>query len=147
MDSSFKYPKLDLDRHTKYLNVLAKIAADIPSPIRSNARHAACVVIQNDIVAFGVNEMKSHPFQAKFSKNKEAVYLHAETSAIKNALKYVSVDDLERATLYVARIKSCPNHLLHFGLSRPCSGCVRCINTFGIRQVVFSLDHGYEMLY
>lgn len=142
----YPYPKMELNRHTKFLNLLAKVASDIPNPIRSNARHAACVVFQNDIVSFGVNEMKSHPFQAKYSKNKESVYLHAETSAIKNALKYISVSDLEKATLYVTRIKSCPNHRLHFGLSRPCSGCMRCINAFGLKQVVYSLDSGYEIL-
>lgn len=91
---------MDVGRHSKFLNVLSKVAVDIPTPVRSNARMASCVVFQNDIVSFGVNEMKSHPFQAKYSKNKSAVYLHAETSAIKNALKYISLEELEKATLY-----------------------------------------------
>lgn len=147
-ESMNPYPTMELDRHAKFMNILAKIAADIPSPIRTNARHAACVVMHNNIISFGVNEMKSHPFQAKFSKNKEAVYLHAETSAIKNALKYISISEIEKATLYVTRLKSSPTHKLRFGFSRPCSGCMRCINTFGLKQVVFSLDddNGYDIL-
>lgn len=136
------YPTMELGRHSKFLNVLSKVAVDIPTPVRTNARLASCVVYKNNIVAFGVNEMKSHPFQAKFAKNREAVYLHAETSAIKNALKYITVEELEKSTLYVARVKSNCNHELVFGLSMPCPGCQHCINTFNLKKVVYTLDNG-----
>lgn len=129
-------------KHTKYLNLLSKIAADIQNPVRPNARMASCIVYKNDVIAFGINEMKSHPFQAKFGKNSEAVFLHAETSAIKNALKYVSVELLEKCTLYVCRIKHYDfnKNKLVFGTAKPCCGCLRCINTFNLKKVVYSLD-------
>lgn len=137
---------MDVGRHSKFLNVLSKVAVDIPTPVRSNARMASCVVFQNDIVSFGVNEMKSHPFQAKYSKNKSAVYLHAETSAIKNALKYISLEELEKATLYVARVKLCGDQL-GFGLAKPCAGCRHCIKSFKLKRTIFTLDNtGWEML-
>lgn len=136
-------------KHTKYMNMLSKIAADIPQPVGGNARLSACVVYRGDIVSFGINEMKSHPFQAKYGKNADSVFLHAETSAIKNALKYISQDELEKSTLYICRVKYM-NHTkkqLIFGLSKPCPGCFRCINTFNIKQVYYSLDgHGYSVL-
>ena len=136
-------------RHIKYINLLSKIATDIVNPVGGNARLAACIVYKNDVVAFGVNQMKSHPFQAKYGKNSDSVFLHAETSAIKNALKYISHDELEKSTLYICRVKYMDHtkKKLIFGLSKPCPGCFRCINTFNIKQVVFSLDgHGYDVL-
>jgi deoxycytidylate deaminase len=130
------------DRHAKVINLLAKIAIDIPVPVRLNSRLAAAVVYKGDIVALGVNEMKTHPFQAKYAKNDMAVYLHAETSAIKNSLREISVDELGQASLYVVRIKSTPCHKTVFGLSKPCCGCQRCIETFGLKKVYYTLDNG-----
>jgi deoxycytidylate deaminase len=135
------------DRHTKIINLLAKVATDIPVPVRTNSRLAAAVVYRGDIVAFGTNEMKTHPFQAKYAKNDMAVFLHAETSAIKNSLREISIDELEASSLYVVRIKSTPSHKTVFGLSRPCSGCQRCIEAFGLRKVYYTLDSGqYQTL-
>lgn len=134
-------------RHAKIINLLAKIAVDIPVPVRLNSRLAAAVVYRGDIISLGTNEMKTHPFQARYAKNDKAVYLHAETSAIKNALKYISVDELGLCSLYVVRVKSTPSHGAVFGLSRPCCGCQRCIETFGLKKVYFTLDNGtYETL-
>ena len=128
-------------KHTKIINVLSKIAADI-SPIKS-ARLSACVVYRNDIISFGVNERKSHPFQAKYGKNGDAVFLHAETSAIKNALKYISVDELTKCSLYICRVKfhDCTKEKLIFGTAKPCPGCFRCIHTFNLKNVYYTLDN------
>jgi deoxycytidylate deaminase len=136
-------------KHSRYMNVLSKIASDIECPVGGNARLAACIVYRNDIVSFGVNMMKSHPFQAKYGKNPDSVFLHAETCAIKNALKYISEDELRKSTMYICRVKfyDAERKNLVFGLSRPCAGCFRCINTFNIRKVVYSLDNeGYDLL-
>jgi len=148
------YPRMPLaseiargDKHSKYLNILSKIAFDL-SPVKS-ARLAACVVYKNDIVSFGTNIMKSHPFQARYGKNKDAVYLHAETSAIKNALKYINVDKLNRCTLYICRVKyeAADKSNMIFGTAKPCSGCFKCINTFDIKDVYFTLDNqSYSIL-
>lgn len=138
-------PKLNEEeggKHSRYLNILSKVAADIPVPVKGNNRMSACIVYKNDIVAFGINERKSHPFQAKYRKNDEAVFLHAETSAIKNALKYITVEELEKSTLYVCRIKyqDFNKRKLVFGLSKPCCGCMNCIEAFNIRNVIYTLD-------
>lgn len=137
------------DKHTKYMNILSKIASDIIMPAKANTRVSAAVVYKNNIISFGINARKSHPFQAKFGKNKDAVYLHAETDAIKNALKYITIDELEKSTLYVCRIKFTDTMKkgMIFGLSKPCPGCTRCIVNFGIQSVIYSLDNtGYAML-
>lgn len=137
------------NRHDRYMNILAKIASDVVDSPVGNARLAACIVYKNDIVSFGTNSMKTHPFQARYGRNKESIYLHAETSAIKNALNSISVSELSKCSLYICRVKFSDAHKqnLVFGLAKPCSGCFRCINTFGIRKVIFSLDNqSYGML-
>lgn len=149
MNNVIPYPRMaeipqkrvSAGKHTKYIDILSKIASDL-SPVKS-ARIAACVVLQNDIVSFGVNEMKSHPFQARYGKNSDAVYLHAETSAIKNALKYIPLNELKRCTLYICRVKytDASKTKLMFGTAKPCSGCYRCINTFDISRVYYTLDN------
>ena len=86
----------------KYLSVLEKMAEAVPAASHRGlrARLAACVVYKRDIVSFGINQLKSHPFQAKFSKNEDSIFLHAETDAIKNALSFgdVVMFDLKSAT-------------------------------------------------
>lgn len=127
-------------RHRKHINMLARMAVDV-TPVR-RARIAACIVSHNNVVSFGVNQKKSHPFQAQYSKNEDAIYLHAETDCIKNALKHLSLDEIEKATLYIARVKyeSTDRKNMIFGLARPCPGCMKAIASFGIKKVIFTED-------
>lgn len=139
------YPKIrGKSKHTRYINILSKIAIAV-EPV-AQARLAAAIVYRNEIISFGVNQRKTHPFQAKFSKNEDSIYLHAETDAIKNALKHISIDELSNSTLYICRVKIVEQKFV-FGLSKPCCGCMRAISNFGIKNVYYSLDNkGYEML-
>lgn len=107
------------------------------------AKVSAILVVKNRIVAFGTNKRKSHPFQATYGKNDEAIYLHAETDCIKNALKHVSLDDLRKATLYVARSKktnSRPNAPMTWGMAKSCSGCTRAVVEYELKRVVYTTD-------
>jgi deoxycytidylate deaminase len=130
--------------YSLYFNVLGKVAAEIKKPAGGNARHAACIIHKGTIVAFGTNTMKSHPFQAKYGRNDHSVFLHAETNAIKTALKVLTQDELRKCTMYVCRVKYTDHNRkkMVFGMSKPCSGCFRCINEFGISEVLYTLDDG-----
>jgi deoxycytidylate deaminase len=119
------------------MNILTKINSSRDKV--SNARISACVVYKNNIVAFGMNSKKTHPFQAKFGRNSESIYLHAETSAIYNALKILTLEELEKSTLYVCRVKMVNNKEC-WGLSKPCDGCAKAIATFNIKKVYYTLD-------
>jgi len=110
---------------------------------RTGARHAAAIVYKNQIISYGVNQKKSHPFHSRFSEHDDAIFLHAETDAIKNALRQISEDDMEKATLYVCRVKydsNGPGKKLTWGNSKPCIGCQRAIANFGIKDVIYSND-------
>lgn len=124
----------------RYIDMLSKHAERL-SPV-DNSQHAAAVVIGKRMVGFGTNSYKSHPFANKYSAREGAVYLHAETSAIKDALRTVSVEELSRATLYVVRVKKNGE----IAMSKPCKGCERCIDDFGIKSVVYTTDEGVSVL-
>ena len=141
-------PKIrGITRHDKYMNTLAKIAVAV-QPV-AQARIASCIVYKNEIISFGINQKKSHPFQALYGTNKDSIFLHAETDAIKNALKIINIDDLEKSSLYICRVKyeECNKKKFVFGLAKPCPGCSRAIANFGIKNIYYSLDNnGYECL-
>jgi len=129
------------------LHTLAKIAEANDD---SNIRFAAAVVYRNKIISVGYNRRKSHPFQAKFAKNPEAIFLHAEVHAIKDALRDISVEDLAKCELYISRVKKPKAGDKHFvwGLAKPCCGCQRAIAEFGIRRTIYTCDDvgNYEVL-
>lgn len=135
------------NKHVKYLNLLSKLSSTI-EPV-AQARISACLVYKNDIVSFGICRMKSHPFQARYGKNENSIYLHAETDCIKNALRSIQLDSLSRCTLYICRVKyeSRTKEKLLFGIAKPCVGCFRAIVTHNIKSVYYTLnEQGYEML-
>lgn len=129
----------NMNKHQKIIDNLCRIAEAV-EPINS-ARLAAAIVYKNRIVAYGTNKRKSHTFQSKYGKNEHAIYLHAENDAIKNALRYIHIDDLSYCTLYVARVKRIrPRSMYIQGLAKPCRGCMGAINTFKLKGIIHTLD-------
>ena len=130
-----------MDKHEKVLDLLSVMAEGVDrNTTASGARLAAAIVYKNQVVSVGVNQKKSHPFQAKYSTNEDAIFLHAETDTIRTALRPLTEKQLSKATLYVCRIKheDGPNTPLIWGLAKPCVGCQRAIATFDIKGVVYS---------
>jgi deoxycytidylate deaminase len=103
---------------------------------------ASCLVHRNKIVSYGINCMKSHPYQKKYGRNEDAIYFHAETSAIYTADKRMGFDKFQNSILYVCRIKyeSTEKRSMISGLAKPCSGCMRCIQHYGIKSVIYTMD-------
>lgn len=129
------------------LHTLAKVAEANDT---SNIKFAAAIVRGNKIISVGFNHNKSHPLQAKFCKNEHAIFLHAEVAAIKNALREIHVEELSKCDLYISRVKKPESFSKKFiwGLARPCCGCQRAIEEFGIRGVVYTTDENgkYEVM-
>ena len=114
--------------------------AQAVEPVRG-ARIAAAVVRRGKVISYGYNHKKSHPFQNRFCKNRHAVFFHAEVHAIKNALKSVDVEDLSKCELYIVRAKrDRDNKKWITGLSKPCSGCQKCIDSFGLKDIYYSKE-------
>jgi deoxycytidylate deaminase len=127
--------------NTEIFNETFKLAQSVV-PVRS-ARIAASVVCRGKVVAYGYNHKKSHPFQAKFCKNKDAVFFHAEVHAIKNALRVIDVDDLSKCDLYIVRAKRENNRNRKWitGLAKPCIGCQKCIDAFELKNIYYSFEN------
>jgi tRNA(Arg) A34 adenosine deaminase TadA len=125
-------------REMKILDALFTLARD-NDPV-GNSRLAAAVVYKGRVISYGFNRDKTHPFQAQYSKNEEAIYWHAETNAIHNALKIVEPTGLHKMTLYVARAKyMMPNSdKWTWGNSRPCSGCMACAANYKMHRIVYT---------
>ena len=137
----------------RFLRRLEKVAMAVPASVRNKqlvrTRFAAGIVHKNEMVSIGVNQLKSHPFQAKFSKHEESIFLHAETCAIKNALRVLDLDDLKKSTLYICRVKKSDRKTKSFvwGISKPCAGCMKAIIQYEIKNVVYTCDGGeYQKL-
>jgi len=110
-------------------------------------RLTALVVIKNQIISVGYNQEKTDPFVLDYQKHEQMEFLHAETHAIKKALRVLKDEkDLRKSTLYVCRIKC--NHDNHDqlvrGLAKPCTGCQMAIDNYGIRRVVYTMNDTYN---
>jgi len=105
--------------------------------IRNRIKLAAGVVYKNRLVAVGVNSYKSHPLMSKYGKNPEAIYLHAEVDAIKNALRVLSLQELEKSDILVVRVRK-DGHDYKTCLAKPCDGCARAIQAFNLRNLYYT---------
>jgi tRNA(Arg) A34 adenosine deaminase TadA len=128
--------------HLEWTNILIKMLQDMPrTELSHRSRLASAVVYRGSLVSFGFNSLKTHPLQAKYSKNPWSIHLHSEIDAIKNSLRHIDQRELSKSTLYVARVKQEQFTMRSIqGLAKPCPGCARAIATFDIRQVIWTLD-------
>lgn len=110
------------------------------APIRG-ARVAAAVCARSKVLGVGQNALKSHPFQARWGRSPEAIYWHAETRAIHDALDQVT-DTLRGAEIFVVRVHA--DHSL--ALSRPCAGCAEAIAHYEISAVHYTDHTGWQTI-
>lgn len=136
-------------RDEKYMAFTRRMAIQNNNS-QNRAKLAASLVIRNEIISVGYNSYKTHPLQKRFSKNIEAIFKHAEVDCIINALRHVEPEDLEKATLYVHRVKKLTKDHKYWsdGYSEPCCGCKQAIEHFKIKRVVYSTDedNNYSMM-
>ena len=128
-------------REQRIMGFLRRQAIDV-EPVKS-ARLSAAVVIKNNIVSLGNNSYRTHPFQAKYGKNPEAICLHAEVKAIRNALNHIDANDMRKATMMVYRVKKSNNTKRAEwvdGLAKPCDGCMGAILEFGFKRIIYSTN-------
>lgn len=85
----------------------------------------------------GTNMMKSHPFQSRWAGNESAIFWHAETRAIYEALR--DDRDLNGAEIMVCRVWKNGRP----ALAKPCSGCLAAIRHFGISTVTYTAKDGW----
>jgi deoxycytidylate deaminase len=126
------------DRDLRILRTLEIMAHDV-APVKT-ARLAAALAIRGQVLSLGNNQLKSHPFHLRFGKNRDSLYWHAETHCIHNFIRKHDPNLLQKTTLYVVRLKRPYEGSRDFvkGMARPCKGCMRCIQDFGVPRIVYS---------
>lgn len=96
--------------------------------------HIAGLFRGKQLVAVGMNRRKTHPLQKRFSVNKDKIYLHAEFDAIWRGAVLLGAVGVSRLRLGVIRVTRSGE----LRPSKPCLGCLRAIEIFGIREVIHS---------
>lgn len=103
---------------------------------------ASALVYRGNVISFGINQMKTHPYQRKYGRNTESIFWHAETNALYIADKKLHFDKFDKSVIYVVRTKwdgTDKKNLIN-GLAFPCEGCIRCIKNYGIKSIIYTLD-------
>lgn len=120
---------------------LIDIAIQNPG-IRNRVKMAAGIVYKNKLIATGVNSYKSHPMMLTAGYRTDQIFLHAETDAIKNALKKINTSTLEKCEIYIVRVKHPEKNSKEYvtAMAKPCAGCEKTIATFGISNVLYTTD-------
>lgn len=120
---------------------VAKAVADLSDFPRIQI--GAVVARKHSILAVGTNQVKSHPLQKKYNKERFEKeqdtcqhHIHAEMDAL---LKVKNFSDLSKASIYVFR----RNGNGELAMSRPCPACMTKIIEMGIKKVYYTTDAGY----
>jgi deoxycytidylate deaminase len=107
--------------------------------------HIGCIIVSHkNIIAVGVNQIKSSPIQAKYNKKYRGFYtkhnyIHAELHAILSC----GDKEINGANMYIYRQLNTGE----LGCCKPCPGCERLIKEYSIKYVYFINKSGeYERM-
>lgn len=140
-----KVPATSLMGYGSKLSRAAKLVLDCARDYgeTNQNRHVAGVFYKGALVVLASNSYhKSHPFQARWGRNPESIYLHAEVAATIKAQRFLSSSELEKSTLLVGRVYKDGS----FGPSKPCKGCYGLIQEINYNQVFFTTLEGWARL-
>jgi len=107
-------------------------AIQISTGIRGS-KHAAALVYRGRVVAIGHNKLKSHPIMKDYHRVGQ-VFLHAEADVIQKTVREKRYN-LQDLSLWVLRVTA---KGLRLADSKPCSGCSRLIDHYGIEEVYWT---------
>jgi deoxycytidylate deaminase len=110
------------------LNETVALAKSNPTDLN---KMAAIITKRNKVLGKGLNSRRSHPLQKVFSKSDVKIALHAEISAIIDALRNNEEEELKGATIFVARVLKNGSR----AKAKPCEICERAIKAYGIQAV------------
>ncbi len=147
-----------MNRHQKRMNELLSLLDSGHKDPHVKFKLVAAIYKGNRNLAYGFNSFKTDPMQARYSYNyntqtgtpKEKTIkryagrsipqrvecMHAEVSALKNALKKYGLDEIEGSTIYVARKLKDGS----IGNAKPCKVCQIPLKLFKIKSVYYTDD-------
>jgi tRNA(Arg) A34 adenosine deaminase TadA len=94
----------------------------------------AIIVKRKRVIGKGMNTRRSHPLQKIFSQSDLKIALHAEISAIIDALRNNEEEELKGATIFVARVLKNGSR----AIAKPCVICQKAIEAYGIKATYWT---------
>ena len=116
----------------RIFSTLSDVASS--SPLIRHSRHACAITLKNNILGVGMARYKTHPLMAKYQDKSERVFLHAEIDAIVKVINKHGSEILKDSDMYILRLTKGGS----LGMSKPCYGCQKAIDAFGIKNVYWS---------
>ena len=98
-----------------------------------SSRHASAIIYKKQVLAVGVNSRKTHPLSCRFN-GPDKICLHSELHAIIQVINQHGPEILKRCSLWNLRITKGGK----IGSSKPCVGCQRAIDAFGIKEIFWT---------
>lgn len=108
----------------RYFSLLKRLAT---KSNHQQHKHSSILIKKKHILNFGFNSTKTHP---KSTHNFHST--HAELSVLIGS----DPADVLDSTLIVARFRSDGT----LGLSRPCSSCWSMLQSYGVKEVIYSTN-------
>ena len=116
----------------RVFSILHDYASD--SELIRHSRHACAITLKNNILGVGMARYKTHPLMAKYQDKSERVFLHAEIDAVVRVINRYGSAILKDCDMYILRLTKGGS----LGMSKPCDGCQKAIDAFGIKNVYWS---------
>lgn len=126
----------------RILSTLTQLAIQSDGVSNGRVKMAAGIIYKKQLLATGVNQLKTHPIMLGPGYRDGQVFMHAEVDAIRNALNFISPKQLQSCSLYIVRVKKPhigASNWIH-GLAKPCPGCTQTIASYGITDVHWTVD-------
>ena len=114
--------------------------AAILTPYKYRVKIVAGIIFDKNLICIATNEYKSHPFQKKFSKNDDSIFLHAEIAAGISAIRRIGVENMKDSSLVVLRLKKNSSKNFELAMACPCDGCKKFISHLKIPKTIYSND-------
>ncbi len=108
---------------------------------KSTYRHRIGAVIVKGSVILGVGHNEVNRYNGRW-RSKWPGSLHAEESAILNALKKSGLHSIIGSTLYVSRVSKSGE----LALAKPCEHCQAILKAFHVKEVHYTTPTGVEIM-
>jgi cytidine deaminase len=108
-----------------YINEAAKMAE---KSIMRCSCHGAVVITRGKIVGRGFNQYR------EIVNKRKVLSIHAEVSAIQNALRNITLEELSQSTLVIVRVNKQGDIIYSY----PCENCRKFIHEKKLKTVYYS---------
>lgn len=116
---------------------------------RHSSKIGAIIAYKNRVISYGYNSTKQHPIQKEYNKYRFidgnpcdvdliTNSLHAEMMALLNIRGFKG--ELSKCSIFIYREYKSGS----MALVRPCEGCSKALNDYGIKNIYYTTNNGWN---